>query len=198
MNIFIIGLPKSGRTTIAKEVAQRLGSVYLSSSDWIKGTFRLPNVGEHEQSYAEDYHKYFFDRLKVNPDICIKNVVDTISCQKDNNFIIDGINSPRDFINLFDYNKDVVVILNRTDNESYHRDHDSIFISTIKDYCFWMASAELIDKDRWIEYNFKIKGDPLDSVKTMGTKNSVFLVKNINRVISHLEEQVRTIVNLSE
>jgi len=197
MNIFIIGLPRSGRTTIAKEISKKLGYTYVSSTDWIKQTFRLQNPDEHEQSYVEEYQKYVFDRLKVNPDLNVKNIVDTMACQKDNNFIIDGISSPRDFVNLFDYNKDIVVILNRVDNEHYHKDYDGIFISAVKDYCFWLAAAELLEKSHWLEYNFKIKGEPLDIVKPMGAKNSVFLVKNINRVISHLEEQVRNVVKLS-
>lgn len=198
MNIFIIGLPKSGRTSVAKEVADKLGFVYLSSSDWIKGVFRGPNADEHEQSYVEEYQKYFFDRLKVNPDMCINTVRDSLSCQKDKSFVIDGISSPRDFVTLFNYNKDAIVILNRTDNESYHKDHDSIFISTVKDYCFWLASADILPKSRWIEYNFKLNADSSDVVKPMGSKNSVYLAKNIKRVKSHLEEQVRNFVKLSE
>lgn len=197
MNIYILGLPQSGRTTVAKELAQQLDFTYLSSCDWLKQSFRLPNVNEHEQSYVEEYQKYFFDRVKANPDICVNNIVNTISYQKQNHFIIDGINSPRDFIKLFDCSKDMIVILNRLDNSAYHKDYDGVFISAIKDYCFWLSSTQLINKQQWLEYNFKINSEPSDVVKTMGTKNSVFLIKNISGVISHLEEQVRNNVKLS-
>ena len=116
MNIFIIGLPKSCRTTIAQAISNKLGFVYLSSSNWVKQIFRLPNTGEHELSYMEEYNKYFYNLLKTNPNLVIKSINDKIVngmlCNNKDNFIIDGISSPRDFITLFDYNKDVVVILN--------------------------------------------------------------------------------------
>jgi adenylate kinase family enzyme len=198
MNVFIIGLPKSCRTTVSQAIANKLGYVYISASDWVKKTFRQPHIGEHELSYMEEYHKYFFDRLKVNPELCLKNIKDVMICNDNNNFIIDGINSPRDFINLFDYNKDVIVILNRTDNGIYHQDNDNLFMSTIKDYCFWLASTNLLNKSNWIEYNFKINAEDSDYLKVMGTKNSVFLIKHVNRVISHLENSLRSLVELSE
>lgn len=198
MNIYVIGLPKAGRTTVAKAVSSNLGYVYLSASDWILKTFRQPKPDEHEQSYKDEYQKYFFDRLRLNPNICIENIVDTISCHKDSNFVIDGISSPRDFINLFDINRDIVVILNRTDNDAYHQDHDSIFISTIKDYCFWMASAELINKQRWLEFNFKLNSkESTNEIKYMGTKNTVCLAKSINAVINNLQDKLFNMTSIS-
>ncbi len=194
MNIYIIGLPHSGRTTIAKAVANELGFVYISATDWVKNTFREQNSDEHEQSFKAAYLKYFFDRLRNNPNMCVQNILDTMACYPKSNFIIDGICSPKDFSTLFDYNNDLVVILNRIDNEQYHEDHDSIFLSTIKDYCFWLAAAELLDRPRWIEYNFKISGEDVDTVKVMGKKNSVYLVKNINRVITHLISMIKELI----
>jgi adenylate kinase family enzyme len=194
MNIYIIGLPRSGRTTVAKSVANELGFVYISATDWVRNTFRDQGPTEHEQSFKEAYQRYYFDRLRNNPNMCIQNVLDTMSCYPNNNFVIDGISSPKDFVSLFDYNNDLVVILNRIDNEQYHEDHDSIFLSTIKDYCFWMAAAELLDRPRWIEYNFKVNGNNDDSVKIMGKKNSVFLVKNLTRVISHLVSVAKDLI----
>ena len=194
MNIYIIGLPKSCRTTVSKAIANDLGFVYISATDWVKNTFREQGEKEHEQSFKEAYQRYYFDRLRNNPDMCVQNVLDTMACHPNTNFVIDGVVSPRDFSALFDYNKDLVVILNRIDNEQYHEDHDSIFMSTIKDYCFWMAAAELLDRPRWIEYNFKVNGEDVDSVKIMGKKNSVFLVKNVKRVISHLVETAKELI----
>ena len=191
MNIYIIGLPNSGRTTVAKAIASNLGYNYISTTDWVKVSFREKNESEHDQSYSEAFQKYFFERLKHKPNMCVDNVLDIMACHPESNFIIDGIMSPKDFITLFNYNTDIVVILNRIDNEQYHYDHDSIFLSTIKDYCFWLASADLLKKSSWIEYNFKINNEDSDTVKIMGNKNSVFLVKHIKRVISHLEEKIK-------
>ena len=196
MNVYILGLPKSGRTTIAKAIDQKINMVHIDACAWVKSTFREQNTGEHEQHYQEEYEKFFFDRLKLNHNMCVDNVRETmLAYRKEYSFIIEGISLPQDFIKLFNYDKDVVVFLNRTDNESYYRDHDNISISTMKDYCFWMASANLLDKKRWLEYNFKIPGEQDDSIKILGSKNSVFLVKSIDKVINHLYTQLNELKN---
>jgi hypothetical protein len=107
------------------------------------------------------------------------------------NFVIDGIISPKDFSALFDYREDTIVFLNRTDNDHEYRDHENIGISVIRDYCFWMSSAGVVNKTKWLEYNFKIPGEDSDFVKAMGAQNSVFIVKSIKKVISHLIERLK-------
>lgn len=110
-------------------------------------------------------------------------------------FIIDGISSPKDFTYLFNYREDTVVFLNRTDNAGEYRDHENIGVSVIRDYCFWMAASGLIDKKRWLEYNFRIPGDDVDGIKEMGAQNSLFIVKSINKAISHLKDKIKEIAN---
>jgi hypothetical protein len=110
-----------------------------------------------------------------------------------NIYVIDGVSSPRDFATLFDYQNDIVVFLNRTDSNHEYRDHENIGTSVIRDYCFWMSAAGLLNKQRWLEYNFKIPGEDSDHVKQMGAQNSVYIVKSIKKVISHLSERLREI-----
>lgn len=194
MKIFIIGLPQSGRTTVAKSLCQEGGSTkYIDASSWLQCTFREPAPGEHPQQYQDEYYQYLNDRMKVNPHFIVDNIRDLMKVHsKASNFVIDGITSPHDFINLFNYNEDIVVFLNRTDNNSEHKDQENIGVSVMRDYCFWMSSAGLLSKDRWLEYNFKIPGEDSDFIKTLGSKNSVFIVKSIHRVISHLQEKLFT------
>jgi adenylate kinase family enzyme len=193
MKIFIVGLPQSGRTTVAKSLAQEEGRKYIDASSWLRCTFREPNPGEHPQQYQDEYYQYLTQRMKVNPDFVVNNIQDMIKVHnKDGkfNFVIDGISSPRDLVTLFNYNTDYVIFLNRTDNNSEHKDQENIGVSVMRDYCFWMSSAGLLPKERWLEYNFKIPGEDSDFVKTLGSKNSVFIVKSIERVISHLKEKL--------
>ena len=105
-------------------------------------------------------------------------------------FVIDGISSPQRLHHLFDYQKDIVVFLNRTDNTHEYRDHENIGTSVIRDYCFWMSAASLISKHKWLEYNFRIPGEYSTHIKVMGAQNSVFIVKSIAQVISHLREKI--------
>jgi adenylate kinase family enzyme len=193
MKVFIIGLPTSGRTTVAKAIAQTGEFVIINATTWVKHTFRDQNPDEHIQQYQDEYYQYYSDRLKINPYLCIDNALDIMDTYKgkelsENNFVIDGIVNPKDFVHLFDVNKDIVVFLNRTDNQSEHKDCEGIAVSVIRDYCFWMSSINLLPSSRWIEYNFKIPGENINDIKTLGSKNRVFIAKSIDRVVSHLND----------
>jgi hypothetical protein len=133
--------------------------------------------------------------MMVNPWFVSGHVYEMmkVSGKEDTIFVVDGIISPKDFGTLFDYRQDIVVFLNRTDNEHEYRDHENIGVSVIRDYCFWMSAAGVLSKDRWVEYNFKIPGEDSDFAKAMGAQNSVFIVKSIKKVISHLTERLQGI-----
>jgi hypothetical protein len=204
MKIFIIGLPRSGRTTVAKAVVEAHGFEYIDAMSWVRSAFRVPKEGEHPHQYEDEYQQYLTARMMANPLFVSNNVSDIINSINNQKyvsvfnpptFVIDGVSSPKDFAALFNYREDVIVFLNRTDNEHEYRDHENIGASVIRDYCFWMSAAGLLNKNRWLEYNFRIPGEPSDHVKVMGAQNSVFITKSIVRVISHLIVEIKEIVD---
>lgn len=192
MKIFVVGLPNSGRTTVSEAVCQAHGFEYIDAMSWVRSTFREPKAGEHPHQYEDDYQQYLTKRMMVNPWFVSDHVYEMmkVANKEDSIFVIDGIASPKDFTTLFDYKQDIVVFLNRTDNEHEYRDHENIGTSVIRDYCFWMSAAGLLNRERWLEYNFRIPGERLDHVKAMGAQNSVFIVKSIYKMISHLIERL--------
>lgn len=191
MKIFIVGLPKSGRTTVAQALAKELECHYVDAATWLAHSFRAQNPGEHHQQYKEEYKAFMVEKLSEYPNLVVDRIDDLIgNCWHPENFIIDGIQSPRDFVSLFDYTKDLVVFLNRTDNEYEYEDYENIGISVMRDYCFWLSSASLLPKERWLEFNFKVPGEESDYIKTLGSKNTVHIVKSLNKVISHLKEVI--------
>lgn len=193
MKVFIIGLPNSGRTTVAKALAKKEGIQYIDASSWFEETFRKPNENEPEQKFQDEFFNHLADSLKKNPNMFINYVNKTIEDplvedRLNEIFIIDGLSSPRDVVNLFNYNEDYIVFLNRTDNDTEYKDQESIGVSVIRDYCYWMSSANLLSKDHWLEFNYKIPGEESDFVKVLGSKNTVRIVKTINKAISILQE----------
>lgn len=193
MKIFIVGLPKSGRTTVSKAVAEARGFEYIDAMSWVRSTFRKSKEDEHPQQYEDEYQQYLTKRMMVNPWFVSDHVQEMmkVSSKDKATFIIDGIASPKDFTNLFDYRQDIVVFLNRTDHDPEYRDHESIGVSVIRDYCFWMSAAGVLSRDRWLEYNFKIPGEESDFIKMMGAQNSVFICRSLNKVISHLSDRLK-------
>lgn len=187
MKIFIIGLPQSGRTTVARAIEKQYNARYIDTMSWVKATFRERKPGEHIQRYEDEFDHFLSIRRMINPWFITSHVFELLkSHESDKLFVIDGVASPRDFAELFDYRQDVVVFLNRTDGPAEFKDHENVGVSVIRDFCLWMSSAGLLAKNRWLEYNFKIPGEESDFVKTLGAKNSVFIVRSINKAISHL------------
>lgn len=186
MNIFVVGLPKSGRSTFAKALANQLGFIYIDVASWVLSTFRNKNSDETLRQYQDAQADYILERLKKDPNLLDRNLIDAMSCQKSSRFIVDGCLSPKDFTTAFNYNEDFVVFLNRLDNESEYKDHENIAISTIKDYCYWLSSAKLIIRDRWLEFNFPMAGtDSSNLVKELGNHNKVLICKSFLSVINY-------------
>lgn len=196
MKIFVVGMPQSGRTTVAKALCQAPNYQYIDATSWAKSTFRGPKEGEHPQQHDDELHQWYTNRMRLNPQMIVDNVIESMNAYNsikglpESDFVIDGIMSPRDLSALFDYNEDVIIFLNRTGNSAEFKDYENIGVSVMRDYCFWLSSANLLPKERWFEYNFSIPGEDSDWVKSLGHKNSVFIVKSINKVISHLKEQL--------
>lgn len=199
MKVFVVGLPRSGRTTVAKTLAEYHGWNYIDAMSWVRSTFRALKDGEHYQQYEDDYQQYLSKRMMVNPNFISDHILEMIKIKgaPNNIFVIDGIASPKDFITLFDYRKDVILFLNRTDNEYEYRDHENIGVSVIRDYCFWMSSAGLLTKNKWLEYNFKMQGEDSEHVKIMGAQNSVIIARTIKRAVSHLIEKLKELADIS-
>lgn len=192
MKIFVIGLPVSGKTTFAKEISEQMGYIYIDATSWLKNTFRDKQDKETECQYQEMYHQYLTDRLKKDHNIFSRNIVDIISLNPNHNFIIEGSLNPTDFNCLFDYNQDMIIILNRNNNESEFLDYENIGLSVIRDYCYWMSSFNLINKEQWIEYNFKIPGEDNDFIKALGSKNTIYIVRSLNKAINYTIELLKS------
>lgn len=195
MKLILIGLPGSGRSTVAEALGQSADAVHIDSRFWMKGSFRGQRPDEHPDRYYDAYHECFTSRMRSDPSVCINYVHKAILAYQSIHsfsepllYLIDGLSGPKDFVELFDYTEDMVVFLNRIDNDTPHKDYESIGVSVIRDYCFWLSSADLLPRERWLEYNFRMADTPSDQIKTLGSKNSVFVVKSLNKVIEHLRE----------
>lgn len=200
MKVFIVGMPSSGKTTVSKALCQQEDFRYIDACSWFKSNFRSIKEGEHIEQYHDAYHDWLLNRIKKNPSIVMDNINSCISVYSDDPkfLVIDGISSPKDFISLFDVNQDFVVFLNRTDNQEVQvKDYEMIGISVIRDYCFWLSAATLLNRERWLEYNFKMINGT-ERFKTMGSKNSVFILGSLDKVIEHLKEALLNILNQNQ
>jgi len=193
MKVFIMGLPESGRTTIAKSLSDIENFFYVDALIPAKRLFsdKFPKGSIRD----DDYHNLIIDTLKVNRFYI--DIISGVSAAYPNETpVIDGIFSPKDFSYLFDATQDVVVFLNRLDNEVEMRDYENISLSVCRDYCFWLSSINLLSRERWLEFNFRLNGNN-DRVRTLGSKNTIYIAGDINKVISIIKHYLDVFPNSS-
>lgn len=195
MKVFIIGLPHTGSTKIARSLSDLTGFHYVSATAWLESTFRPPHKGEKKDDYEQAFQSFYSERLKLNPSLCIDNMIDSMLAVEQENFIIDGIQNPSDFTYCFDYNTDVAIFLNRTDAPQSPKDHEGVSVNVMRDCCLYQALMGLLPRERWLEYNYKIPGEESDFVKETGKHNSVFIIKSLNKVIEHIKGKLCALTN---
>lgn len=190
MNVYIIGEHLSGKTTVARALAEEPNYHYISGSGWLESTFRFPYPKENPFEFQEELFKFKVNRLIVDPYIVSDNILDIMNAVDSDHYVVDGLVNPKDFIHLFDYNEDVIVFLNRTDSPEDSKNYESIAINVIRDYCLYLATVGLLPREKWLEYNFKIPGEESDFVKQLGKHNLVTITRSINRAILHLKGEL--------
>ena len=191
MKVFILGLAESGKTTLAKSLSGGSTTCYISAVDWVKSTFRSARPKEESEDYEKAELDFVSERLKLNPDLFVNNINEIMKINKHaSTFIIDGVDSPRDFARLFDYNKDIAIFLNRTDNPETIKDSEGIAHNIIRDYCLWLTTMNLLNKDRWWEFNFRLPGEDSEFVKELVSRNHVTITKSFDKAIRIIKERL--------
>jgi hypothetical protein len=105
--------------------------------------------------------------------------------------VVDGLFSPRDFVNWFDPAVDTVIFLNRTNLAEQADTHHALGISVMRDYCLWLGTMGILDRDRWLEFNFALPGNIQDPfVKVLQHKNTVIIARSLNKVIELIKERL--------
>ncbi len=190
MNVFIIGLPQSGKSFIAQSICNDNNKFqHIDVGSWIKDSFRTKLQSETDRAYQDAFYNYISIRLKLTPDLFYSYIKGSI-LDFSKNYIIEGVNSPHLITQLFDYNKDFIIFLNKIDNDSEFPESENIGVSNIRDYCYWLSSLNLIDKEKWLEFNYKLSDQDLGFSKYLGCKNTVVITKSIEKISSILKEKL--------
>lgn len=183
MKVFILGLSGAGKTTVSKSLLCNKFN-YIDVLSWFKSSFRSKQPKESVNEYEQSFTTYLVSHLQQDPLFFSQQIKDRLN---DKAAIVDGMLDPRNFIDLFNPKEDYLIVLNRLDN-SNNNDYDLVSLNVIRDYCFWLSSFNMLDKDRWIEFNFKMNTDKKDFTKKMGAKNTLYLVKSIDKAIDILKD----------
>lgn len=144
MKIFVLGISRSGKTTLAKGIAEELKLPHISSSGWVRTHFA-------EGAPISDMTAYSQEQLEKNPSACLDylqaNYDLSIPC------VIEGIRNPFDFIHLFDPREDLVILLDYVKNLTEATLFES-GLEVIDRYVKWLEINQLIRSNRRLKLTF--------------------------------------------
>lgn len=153
MKLLILGPSQSGKTTLAKQIAQTYGFAHISASEWIKQRWPTsPEDFPHRQAYIQAVTDYSLTALRQSPHACIDYIRDRLP--NSGSTVIDGIRNPHDFIHLFDWQSDrcLSLIYQHCPIPSNSFEQGLIVIET---YLNWLLTNHLIQSSQAIVIQFQ-------------------------------------------
>jgi hypothetical protein len=108
-NLFLVGLTKSGKTTIAARLASELGLIHVPASAWAREGFGDKGSGP---DFTRRLTEWSLVKLRADPDVCVRHVRARFTLDRGGH-VIEGVRNPRDLVGLHDPRRDVIV---RIDN----------------------------------------------------------------------------------
>ena len=153
MNIFVLGLTKTGKTTIAGRVAKKLSYELVSGSTWVKSRYvPPPGVVVGSPDYLRDITNYSCSQLASNPNVCV-DYIHAHHCVEEGFLVIEGLRNPRDFTLLFRPDEDLLILLNYPNNPIVPSDFERHGVRVIRDTVEWMTSTGILDPSRVLKIN---------------------------------------------
>lgn len=153
MSIFVLGMTKTGKTTLAYQLPKYTGYARAGGSAWVKARYAPPpGVEMGSPEYLQGITAYSCEALRANPNAC----VDYIRAHHDVDegyLIIEGLRNPRDFTLLFRPERDRVILLNYPENPIVPTDFERHGVRAIRDTLEWMVTTGMMDPARILKIN---------------------------------------------
>jgi hypothetical protein len=155
MRIFVIGASHTGKSPLARRLAESLNIRCLSAGGWVRERFPEPRPAADASSAERAAHierltQFAISELRRDPNVSVASLRSRLT--PDEHAVIEGMRNVYDFTHVFDPRSDHVVALfgpARTDTGPFDQG-----IGPLLAYVDWMIAIGLLDADRKREYTF--------------------------------------------
>lgn len=149
MKIFIIGISKTGKSTLSIYLSNKYNLEHIQSSLSIRNSFEYKESDfNNKQDFINAITQYSIELNQKVPNFISTYIKNNYDLTK--NIIIEGIRNPNNFFDLFNINEDKVIFLDYLNNEVKQTKFEN-GINIIKDYLNWNLELNIIQKNR-IQY----------------------------------------------
>lgn len=144
-NVFLIGATKTGKTTLARRLAEDLGLTHVAASAWLRGRPDVPAPVADDApmrdrvAFTEAITRRAREELARDPDVCVDFLRQEHPRFDDGGFVVEGIRNPRDFLLLFRPERDLVLYLDFAANPHPPTTFERDGIATIRAITTWLV-----------------------------------------------------------
>lgn len=149
MKIFIIGISKTGKSTLSTYLSNKYNLEHIQSSLSIRNSFEYKESDfNNKQDFINSITQYSIELNQKVPNFISTYIKNNYDLTK--NVIIEGIRNPNNFFDLFNINEDKVIFLDYLNNEVKQTKFEN-GIDVIKHYLNWNLELNIIPQNR-IQY----------------------------------------------
>jgi hypothetical protein len=158
MRIFVIGASHTGKSPLAKRLAEALGVRCVSAGAWVRERFAEPRPADdasasERSSHVEKLTAFALAELRRDPHVSVASLAARL--RPDEDAVIEGMRNPYDFIHVFDPRTDHVIALFGPPAVASPFDRG---IDPLLAYLDWSIEMGLCDAKRKRVYRFESFG----------------------------------------
>ena len=141
MNIFVLGYTHTGKSSLCDLLVEKTAFNYVKGSKWVRSIF---SEDINNLTFLENITAFSIKKLAENQDVCIDFVRQEL--KQDN--IIDGFRNVNDFMKLFNYKTDKVILLKLKNNSVAPTKFD-LGVDVIESSLNWFINVGLYDRSKF-------------------------------------------------
>jgi hypothetical protein len=158
MRIFVIGASHTGKSPLARRLAEALGIRNVSAGAWVRERFTEPRPAEdasftERANHVERLTAFALEQLRRDPHVSVASLASRV--RPDEDCVIEGMRNPYDFAHTFDPRTDHVVVLFGPPAVAGPFDRG---IDPLLAYVDWMIEVGLLLARRKREFRFESFG----------------------------------------
>jgi hypothetical protein len=170
-NIFLVGGTGVGKSTLAKKLAAQRGLIHVQASEWFRKNFNGAGI-TGKQAFTDAITAFSRQALARDPDLNVRYLHQAYHLEAGGH-VIEGCRNPRDFEQLFDPQRDTVVIIHYPQNPVRVSTFEAEGLRLIHGITQYYVDIGMLDYKRFLPFTISSVGGPSHACNSEADKGPV-------------------------